>query len=114
MSSRTVACLLAFLAFLFMSTPVPAAEPVAVGDWPCWLGPNHDGKSPDKGLLKEWPKEGPKLLWKVTGIGHGYSSVAVAGGKVYITGERQGQGESLRFRHGGQAAVESGMRPGRG
>ena len=56
-------------------------------DWPCWLGPNHDGKSLDKGLLKEWPNDGPTLLWKVSGIGVGFSSVTVAGGKVYITGD---------------------------
>jgi len=63
-----------------------AAEP----EWPGWRGPNRDGKSPDKGLLKEWPSDGPKLLWKADDIGKGYSSVAVAGGLVYITGDAQG------------------------
>ena len=24
-------------------------------DWPSFRGRNHDGKSPDKGLLKQWP-----------------------------------------------------------
>ena len=74
-----------------MRAPTPAAESGTVGGWPCWLGPNHDGKSPDKGLLKEWPKEGPKLLWKATGIGPGYSSIAVVGGKVFITGGDNGK-----------------------
>ena len=59
----------------------------AAGDWPGWLGPNHDGKSPDKGLLNQWPADGPELLWKATDIGKGYSGVAVAGGTVYITGD---------------------------
>ena len=56
-------------------------------EWPGWLGPNRDGKSPDRGLLKSWPEGGPTLLWKVDGIGSGYSSVALSGGTVYITGE---------------------------
>ena len=60
-------------------------------DWPHWRGPNHDGKSPDKGLLKQWPDGGPPLLWKVTDIGKGFSGVAVADGTVYITGDRDGQ-----------------------
>lgn len=63
----------------------------ADGEWPWWLGPNHDGKSPDTGLLKEWPDGGPKLLWKATDIGQGFSSAAVSRGTVYITGENNGQ-----------------------
>lgn len=73
-----------FCALTVMAAMATAAEP----DWPCWLGPNHDGKSLDTGLLKTWPAEGPKLLWKADDIGVGFSSVAVAGGKVYISGDR--------------------------
>jgi outer membrane protein assembly factor BamB len=67
----------------------PAAGEAASteGEWPCWLGPSHDGKSPDKGLLQEWPSQGPPLVWKADGIGRGFSGVAVAGKMVYITGE---------------------------
>jgi len=66
-----------------------AAEPAAAdaGEWPGWRGPNRDGKSPDTGLLKQWPEGGPRLLWKVSQLGKGYSSVAVSRGTVYITGE---------------------------
>jgi outer membrane protein assembly factor BamB len=60
-------------------------------DWPHWRGPNHDGKSPDTGLLKEWPAGGPKRLWQVDTIGKGFSSVAVANGTVYITGDKDGK-----------------------
>ncbi|HUU11906.1 MAG TPA: PQQ-binding-like beta-propeller repeat protein [Phycisphaerae bacterium] len=66
-----------------------AVAPTA--EWPGWRGPNRDGKSPDTGLLKEWPADGPPLLWKVTDIGHGYSGVAVSGGTVYITGDADGK-----------------------
>jgi outer membrane protein assembly factor BamB len=70
----------------------PAAQgetPAAADEWPCWLGANHDGKSPDRGLLKKWPEGGPKLFWKAPEIGKGWSGVAVAGGTVYITGEAE-------------------------
>ncbi len=63
----------------------------ADSDWPGWLGPNRDGKSLDTGLLKQWPAQGPRLLWKADGIGVGFSSVAVTGGRVYISGDRDGK-----------------------
>jgi hypothetical protein len=66
------------------ATATAAASAV---EWPTFLGSNHDGKSSDKGLLKEWPEQGPPLAWKVNNIGVGYSSVSVAGGTVYVTGE---------------------------
>ena len=56
-------------------------------EWPWWRGPNHDGKSPDTGLLKEWPAGGPELLWQVNNIGKGFSTVAVSGGLIYTTGD---------------------------
>jgi len=59
---------------------------INAADWPGFLGPNRDGHSPDKGLLKKWPDDGPPLLWKVDNIGPGWSSMAVADGYVYTTG----------------------------
>ena len=59
-------------------------------DWPCWRGPNHDGKSPDTGVQKHWPEGGPRLLWRVPGLGAGFSSPSVAGDRVFVTGELQG------------------------
>ena len=58
-------------------------------DWPQWRGPNRDGKSAETGLLKGFPADGPKLLWKVTEadvIGTGYGTPAVVKGKLYIVG----------------------------
>jgi outer membrane protein assembly factor BamB len=52
-------------------------------DWPQWQGPNRDGKSADTGLLKEWPKEGPALAWKITGLGGGYSGPSIAAGRIF-------------------------------
>jgi outer membrane protein assembly factor BamB len=59
-----------------------------LGDWPQWRGPNRDGLSVETGLLKEWPKEGPPLLWLATGLGVGYSGVSVVGQRVFTMGER--------------------------
>ncbi len=64
-----------------------AAEGEAGPWWPCFHGPNHDNISPDKGLLKEWPKEGPPLAWKFSESGKGYAGVAIADGLIYTAGD---------------------------
>src|SRR4051812_24361362 len=55
-------------------------------DWPQWRGPDRTNLSREKGLLKEWPKDGPKLLWKAEGLGNGVPSIAVASGRVFVLG----------------------------
>lgn len=60
----------------------------ATGDWAQWRGPNHDGISTETGLLKSWPAGGPPLVWKATGLGDGYSTVAVVGDRVYTSGDK--------------------------
>jgi len=56
-------------------------------DWPQWRGPNRDGISKETGLIRSVPQGGPPLTWKATGVGTGYSSVSVAGGKVFTMGD---------------------------
>ena len=51
-------------------------------DWPHIRGANYDGVSPAKDLVNSWPSAGPPILW-TREIGQGYSSFAVAGGKVF-------------------------------
>lgn len=60
----------------------------ASGDWPQWRGPNRDGKSKETGLLKQWSTSGPPLVWKTKGAGGGYSSLAIANGRLYTLGLR--------------------------
>lgn len=60
------------------------------GNWSRWRGPNNDGISKEQGLLSEWPKSGPPLAWKASGLGGGYSSVAVVDGKIYTMGSGDG------------------------
>ncbi|MBI3831320.1 MAG: PQQ-like beta-propeller repeat protein [Planctomycetes bacterium] len=54
-------------------------------DWPQWRGPNRDGTSPEKDWSANWPKEGPKQLWKANVV-IGCSSVAVCNGRVFTMG----------------------------
>ncbi len=68
-----------------------ALLPATAHDWPQWRGPNRDGKSTETGLLKIWPKAGPALVWKATGIGAGYATVAVASGRIYTAGDKGAQ-----------------------
>ena len=56
-------------------------------DWPRWRGPKGTGISDEKGLLSEWPEEGPKLLWRVDkALGRGFSGVAIAGERIFGMG----------------------------
>jgi outer membrane protein assembly factor BamB len=57
-------------------------------DWPQWRCQNRDGKSADTGLLKEWPKDGPPLAWKITKLGGGYSAPSIAAGRIFGMGNR--------------------------
>lgn len=51
-----------------------------------WRGDHRDGKYYESGLLKEWPAEGPELLWNFDELGQGHGSAAVTNNKVYIAG----------------------------
>jgi outer membrane protein assembly factor BamB len=64
-----------------------ASGAASSGNWPQWRGPNRDDISTETGLLKEWPPGGPKLVWKSTGLGRGYSSVSVSGARIYTMGD---------------------------
>ncbi len=70
--------------------PVLAAATAGAGEWPQFHGPNRDNKSADTGLLKRWPAGGPPRLWEATGIGEGYSTVAIAGQRIHTTGSING------------------------
>jgi outer membrane protein assembly factor BamB len=57
-------------------------------DWPQWRGPQRNGISNETGLLRTWPKDGPKLLWRLKDIGEGYSAPAVIGPRLYLLSNR--------------------------
>ncbi|HXG47943.1 MAG TPA: PQQ-binding-like beta-propeller repeat protein [Methylomirabilota bacterium] len=82
--------LLAFVSWCLVSLHTRAA------DWPQWRGPLRDGHSPEKGLLAEWPKEGPRLIWKITDAGSGYSTPVVVGERIYLMSNEGLENESVR------------------
>ncbi len=63
-----------------------AAFMAAAQDSPQFRGPKRDGVFPATGLLAEWPEGGPAAAWTAKGIGGGFSTPSIAGGKVYVTG----------------------------
>jgi outer membrane protein assembly factor BamB len=69
--------LLPVVAFGFVALALAA-------DWPQWRGPKRDGASPETGLLKQWPAEGPRLVWRIDDIGQGFGTPAVVGERIYL------------------------------
>lgn len=89
-------------AALLLLSPIALTKPGKSADsknadWPQWRGPGRNGICAETGLLKEWPKGGPALLWdakKVNGgasVGTGMSSLAITQGKIYTMGDVGGK-----------------------
>ncbi|MCC5828626.1 MAG: PQQ-like beta-propeller repeat protein [Phycisphaeraceae bacterium] len=57
---------------------------------PDWRGPDRTGQFPASDLMQSWPANGPPRAWSIA-IGHGYSSVSVAGDTIYTAGIEEGQ-----------------------
>ncbi len=51
-----------------------------------WRGPDRDGKYPQTGLLKQWPDDGPEMLWSFEGLGAGHGSVSIADDQLFVLG----------------------------
>ncbi len=66
-------------------------------DWPQWRGPGRDGLSKETGLLKDWPKDGPKLLWQIKDAGGGFSTPSVVGERLYLISNK-GKDEFIQAR----------------
>jgi outer membrane protein assembly factor BamB len=64
-------------------------------DWPWIYGPKRDHTSDQKGLLRTWPKEGPKVLWTAP-VGVGFGGPAVKDGQVYLLDRDEKVGDNLR------------------
>jgi len=79
-----------FSAFLLLSGLLASGA-----EWTSFRGSDRSDHSPDQGLLKEWPKEGPKLIWESRLCGKGYSGPAIVNGKIYLTGTIEGQAKIL-------------------
>ena len=76
------------LHFLLVAAAALPLSNVVAGDWPQWRGPNRDDNSTETGLLKTWPKDGPKLVWMNKDVGLGYSGYSIVGDTLYTMGSR--------------------------
>jgi len=76
-----IACALCY----FASGAALAATPE--GDWPTFRGADRTSVSKETGLLQQWPKGGPPLVWETAGAGRGYSSLAIAGDRIFVLGD---------------------------
>ena len=64
-------------------------------DWPQYLGPDRNSTSPEKGILRSWPEDGPQVLWTVA-VGRGYGGPVIKDGKVYLLDRDDKVGDNLR------------------
>ena len=69
---------------------------VFAADWPSLYGPRRNHTSEQKGLLRTWPQEGPKVLWTVP-LSAGFGGPAVLGGNVYVLDRDEKVGDTLRM-----------------
>ena len=88
MKSRLLTAVAAFCLCFSAVSVTGSANLGSTSDWPQWRGPERNGISNESGLLKQWPAEGPKLLWQVNDIGDGYSTPAVVGNRIYLMSNR--------------------------
>lgn len=73
---------------IHLPTALLACLALQSADWPQYRGPNRDDVSVEKGLLDQWPAEGPALLWTFPNAGIGYSGPAIVGDRLYTIGGR--------------------------
>lgn len=52
-------------------------------DWPCFMGPTHDGISAETNLVARWSEEGPPVVWRMD-VGASYSAPSVVKGAMFL------------------------------
>jgi len=79
--------------------PALAAAAIQAADWPQWRGPERTGISAETGLLREWPKEGPRLVWRRSDLGDGYATPIAAGERLYLLANQGMDNEYVQARN---------------
>ena len=79
MKKLLLLALAALLLFAFTKKEEPVSE---------WRGPNRSGVYNETGLLKQWPADGPRLMWAKDSIGRGYGSPVISDNQLFINGEK--------------------------
>ena len=97
---QLIFCLCAAASVSLAPPPARAADAPDLGmrkhgvDWPQFLGPTGDSKSPEKGIVTDWPAAGPKILW-YTKLGEGYCMPSISKGRLFAF-DRIGREDRLR------------------
>jgi outer membrane protein assembly factor BamB len=68
---------------LLLVTGFGVTGALSAADWPQYRGVSRDGHATGEELLSSWQEAGPKELWRVEVGEDGYSSMAIANGKVF-------------------------------
>ena len=65
----------------FHRKPKPLPKGAVTSDWKSFLGPAHNGISPETRLAHQFPPSGPPLVWEMK-KGTGYSGPAISGDRL--------------------------------
>jgi outer membrane protein assembly factor BamB len=82
-NSITMLFIRATLGLFFISIVFSCRQPVHLSQW---RGPDRDGIFHETDLLKEWPEDGPEILWSYEGLGAGHGNVGIGKDKLFICG----------------------------
>jgi outer membrane protein assembly factor BamB len=66
--------------------PLTIGNTAAEAEWPQWRGPLRNGVSSETGLSKQWPTNGPPVVWTISNLGEGYGSLAIKANRIYVQG----------------------------
>jgi len=72
---------LAIAASASESRPAPSDSKLG-SDWPTFLGPTSDGRSPETEILTSWPDEGPRVVWQ-RNLSESYGIGSISQGQLY-------------------------------
>jgi outer membrane protein assembly factor BamB len=83
-----------FPGLVFHAAPKPLAEGAVTSDWPRFLGPGDDAKTPETHLLERFPEGGLKKVWEME-KGNSYTSPVISGGRMVVF-NRKGDDEVVQ------------------
>ncbi len=67
----------------FFAEPKALSPDAVTSNWPRFLGPTDDGKTPETHLIDEIPENGPAKVWEME-KGSGYTSPVIVDGKLVL------------------------------
>jgi outer membrane protein assembly factor BamB len=81
--------------FVVATTLMVGVQSLPAADWPRLGGPAGTFASPETGLARAWPTNGPKVLWMVN-VSHGFAGPSVHGGEVFLLDRPDATNDLLR------------------